>query len=190
MTPFAMIAFLAAAAVWQGTVIVNGMIYEPGGYHPYKTTISLRLREYERVAVAGGFRASLVSDGSVFETVTSVHQTEGPMLCSGIGTETLSGRTVGYLEMKTRKTSYHLALPRAFGAFACGRNQTTGADRRVVIGLGDLEAADIETADPLERTLEAADSVMKGAFQSKKTRGAVRYEYSVSWTLTREPAPR
>ena len=26
------------------------MIYEPGGYHPYKTTISLRLRESERVA--------------------------------------------------------------------------------------------------------------------------------------------
>jgi len=91
------------------------------------------------VAVAGGFRAPLVSDGSVYETVTSVHQTAGPMLCSGTGTE---------------------------------------------------EAADIETADPLVRTLEATDSVMKGAFQSKKTRGAVRYEYSVSWSVTRQPSPR
>jgi hypothetical protein len=190
MTPPATIAFLAAAAVWQGTVIVDGMIYEPGGYHPYKTTISLRLRESERVAVTGGFRAPLVSDGSVYETVTSVHQTEGPMLCSGTGTETLTGRTVGYLEATERKTSYHLALPRAFGAFACGRNHTTGRDRWVVIGLGDQEAADIETADPLVRTLEATDSVMKGAFQSKKTRGAVRYEYSVSWSVTRQPAAR
>ena len=91
MTPAATIAFLAGAAVWQGTVIVDGMIYEPSGYHPYKTTISLRLRESERVAVAGGFRVPLVSDGSVYETVTSVHQTEGPMLCSGTGTETLTG---------------------------------------------------------------------------------------------------
>jgi hypothetical protein len=185
--PLSAIPFLAVSALWQGTVVVDGMIYEPSGYHPYKTTISLRLREAGRVTVAGGFRVPLVSEGSVFETVTSVHQTEGLMLCSGTGTETLTGRTIGYLEMKARKTSYHLALPRAFGAFACGRNHTTGADRWVVIGLGDLEAADIETADPLVRTLDAADSVMKGAFQSRKTRGAVSYEYDVSWSLTRDP---
>ena len=188
MTPAATIAFLAAAAVWQGTVIVDGMIYEPSGYHPYKTTISLRLREAERVAAPGGSRVPLVSDGSVYETVTSVHQTEGPMLCSGTGTETLTGRTVGYLETKGGKTSYHLALPRAFGAFACGRNHTTGADRWVVIGLGDLEAADVETSDPLVRSLEARDSSMKGSFQSKKTRGAVRYEYSVNWSVMRVPS--
>jgi len=179
-----------AGASWRGTVIVDGMIHEPSGYHPYKTTISLRLRESERVAVASGFRVPLVSDGSVFETVTSVHQTEGPMLCSGTGTETLTGRTVGYLETKAGKTSYHLALPRAFGAFACGRNHTTGADRWVVIGVGDLEAADIETADPLVRALAGGDSVMKGSFHSKKTRGAVRYEYDVSWSLTRDRRPR
>lgn len=72
----------------------------------------------------------------------------------------------------------------------CGRNHTTGADRWVVIGLGDLEAADIETADPLVRSLEAGDSLMKGSFQSKKTRGAVRYEYSVTWSVTREALRR
>lgn len=86
------IALLAVSALWQGTVIVDGMIYEPGGYHPYKTTINLRLRESERVAVAGGFRVPLASDGSVYEVVTSVHQTDGPKLCSDTGTETLSGR--------------------------------------------------------------------------------------------------
>lgn len=188
--PLSAIAFLAVSALWRGTVVVDGMIYEPSGYHPYKTAISLRLRESERLAVAGGSRVPLVSDGSVFETVTSVHQREGLMLCSGTGTETLTGRTVGYLETKAGKTSYHLALPRAFGAFACGRNHTTGADRWVVIGLGDPEAADIETADPLVRALEAGDRLMKGSFQSKKTRGVVRYEYNVSWTVTREPAPR
>jgi hypothetical protein len=179
-----------AGASWRGTVIVDGMIYEPSGYHPYKTTISLRLREAERAAAPGGIRVPLVSDGSVYETVTSVHQTDGPMLCSGTGTETLTGRTVGYLETKAGKTSYHLALPRAFGAFACGRNHTTGADRFVIIGVGDPEAADIEAADPLVRALAAGDSLMKGSFQSKKTRGAVRYEYSVSWTVTRERLER
>src|SRR5712691_2160928 len=75
-----------AGASWHGTVIVDGMSHEPSGYHPYKTTIGLRLRESERVAVPGGFRVPLVSDGSVYDVVTSVHQTEGPMLCSGSGT--------------------------------------------------------------------------------------------------------
>ena len=175
-----------AGASWRGTVVVDGMIHEPGGYHPYKTTIGLRLREAERVAVPGGFRAALVSEGSVYQVQTSVHQTNGPMLCSGTGTETLTGRTIGYLETKAGKATYHLALPRAFGAFACGRNHTTGADRFVIIGLGDPEAADIETADPLVRALEAEGSLMKGAFRSSKTRGPVRYEYDVSWSVTRD----
>lgn len=183
--PPPVMALLAVSAFWQGMVIVDGMIYEPGGYHPYKTTISLRLRESERVAVPGGFRVPLASDGSVYEVVTSVHQTDGPMLCSGTGTETLTGRTIGYLETKAGKSTYHLALPRAFGAFACGRNKTTGADRIVIIGRGDPEAADIEMADLVVRRLEAGASVMKGSFRSSKTRGPVRYEYDVSWSLTR-----
>ena len=180
------IALLAVSALWRGTVTVDGMIHEPSGYHPYKTTIGLRLREAERVAVPGGFRAALVSEGSVYQVQTSVHQTNGPMLCSGTGTETLTGRTIGYLETKAGKATYHLALPRAFGAFACGRNHTTGADRFVIIGLGDPEAADVETADPLVRALEAEGSLMKGAFRSSKTRGPVRYEYDVSWSVTRD----
>ena len=183
---FATAASPEAGASWRGTVTVDGMIHEPSGYHPYKTTISLRLREAERVAVPGGFRAALVSEGSVYQVQTSVHQTNGPMLCSGTGTETLTGRTIGYLETKAGKATYHLALPRAFGAFACGRNHTTGADRFVIIGLGDPEAADVETADPLVRALEAEGSLMKGAFRSSKTRGPVRYEYDVSWSVTRD----
>jgi hypothetical protein len=187
---FATAASPEAGASWRGTVIVDGMIHEPSGYHPYKTTIGLRLRESGPVAVQGGSRVPLVSDGSVYQVQTSVHQTDGPMLCSGTGTETLAGRTVGYVETKAGKATYHLALPRAFGAFACGRNHTTGADRFVIIGVGDPEPADIETADPLVRALAAGDSLMKGSFQSKKTRGAVRYEYSVSWTVTRERVER
>jgi hypothetical protein len=176
-----------AGAAWRGTVIVDGMIHEPSGYHPYKTTIGLHLRQSEAVAVRGGFRAALVSDGSVYEVETSVHQTNGPMLCSGTGTETLTGRTIGYVETKAGKATYHLALPRAFGAFACGRNHTTGANRFVIIGLGDPEAADIETADLLVRALEAGGSLMKGTFRSSKTRGPVRYEYDVRWSVTRQP---
>jgi hypothetical protein len=100
------------------------------------------------------------------------------------------GPTVGYVETKGGKPTYHLALPRAFGAFACGWNRTTGANRVVIIGRGDPEAADIETADPVVRTLQTGDSVMKGSFRSTKTRGVVRYEYKVSWSVTREPPPR
>jgi len=183
---FATVASPEAGASWRGTVTVDGMIHEPSGYHPYKTTIGLCLREAERVAVPGGFRAALVSEGSVYQVQTSVHQTNGPMLCSGTGTETLTGRTIGYLETKAGKATYHLALPRAFGAFACGRNHTTGADRFVIIGLGDPEAADVETADPLVRALEAGGSVMKGSFRSSKARGPVRYEYDVRWSVTRD----
>ena len=184
--PVLAMALLAASALWRGTVIVDGMIYEPGGYHPYKSTINLRLRESEGVAVPGGLRVPLASDGSVYEVQTSVHQTNGPMLCSGTGTETLTARTIGYVETKGGKATYHLALPRAFGAFACGRNHTTGANRFVIIGLGDPEAADIETADPVVRALEAGGSLMKGTFRASKTRGPVSYEYDVSWTVTRE----
>jgi hypothetical protein len=108
----------------------------------------------------------------------------------GHGTETLAGRTVGYVETKASKATYHLALPRAFGAFACGRNHTTGANRFVIIGLGDPEAADIETADAVVRVLEAEGSLMKGTFRASKTRGPVRYDYDVSWSVTREPSPR
>ena len=183
------IALLAVSALWRGTVTVDGMIYEPGGHHPYKTTINLRLRESQPVAVPGGSRVPLVSYGSVYEVVTSVHQTEGPMLCSGTGTETLTGRAIGYVETKAGKATYHLALPRAFGAFACGRNHTTGANRFVIIGVGDPEAADIETADPLVRALEAEGSLMKGTFRASKTRGPVSYEYDVSWSMTRESSP-
>jgi len=183
---FATAASPEAGASWRGTVIVDGMIHEPSGYHPYKTTIDLRLRESARVAVPGGFRVPLVSDGSVYQVQTSVHQTDGPMLCSGTGREALTGRAIGYVETKAGKATYHLALPRAFGAFACGRNHTTGANRFVIIGLGDPEAADVETADPLVRALEAGGSVMKGSFRSSKTRGPVRYEYDVRWSVTRD----
>jgi hypothetical protein len=35
-------------ASWRGTVKVDGMIYEPGGYHPYVATITLHLREAKK----------------------------------------------------------------------------------------------------------------------------------------------
>ena len=161
------------------------MVREPGGYHPYKTTLSLVLREAERVAVPGGSRVWLVSDDSRSEVVTSVHQENGPLLCAGTGTETLSGR-IGYLETRAGATTYHLAIPRAFGAFACGRNLRTKRDRVVVIGAGDAEAAEIETADAA-RSLERRGTVMTGSFRSTKSRQSVSYEYEVTWSLTRQP---
>lgn len=176
----------ASGPSWHGTVKVDGMIYEPGGYHPYVATITLHLREGARSTVPGGFRVELVSEGSTNDVRTSVHQASGLMLCSGTGTETLPTRAVGYLETKAGTTRYHLAVPRAFGAFACGQNHAIKRDRVVIIGDGDREPAEIETSDSVLRTLEA-NWVMKGSFESTKTRGAVRYEYKIGWSLDREP---
>jgi hypothetical protein len=183
-TLLALAQAIGAAPTWRGTVVIDGMIHEPGGYHPYKATVTLRLRASERVAVSGGSRVTLASDSSVSNVETSVHQESGLLLCSGTGTETLTGR-IGYLETRAGKTTYHLAIPRAFGAFGCGRNHAIKRNRVVVIGQGDPEAAEIETADSVVRVLEHGDA-MKGSFQSSKTRPPVRYEYSVTWSLTRE----
>jgi len=174
--------------MWRGTVKVHGMIYEPGGYHPYTTLVSLYLREGERTLIPGGFRVSLVSEDSVYDVQTSVYQSDGLLICSGTGAETLTGATIGYLETKGGRTVYHLAMPRAFGAFACGRNRRVRADRVVIIGRGDYEARSIETEDTAVRALEGG--AMEGSWESSKTRGAVRYEYSVSWSISREPPER
>src|SRR5262245_17582464 len=165
------------------------MIHEPGGYHPYSATIALRLRESERVPVTGGFRIPLVSDGSVNEVQMSVHQVGGPVLCSGVGVEALPDRTIGYLEAKGGRTTYRLAIPRAFGAFACGQNRAIKRNRVVTIGVGDAVAAEIETQDSVVRELDESNSVMQGSFESTKTRGPVRYEYSISWSITRATQP-
>jgi hypothetical protein len=173
------------SGVWRGTVTVNGMIHEPGGYHPYKSTMTIALREGQRVAVPGGYRVSLVSEGSRNEVATSVHQIGGSLLCSGTGTETLDGR-FGYLETKGDKTTYHLAFPRAFGAFACGTNKAIKRNRVVVIGAGDHEAADVETVDDAVRAVQRDGTVMAGSFRSTKFRQPVTYEYEVTWSLTRQ----
>jgi hypothetical protein len=131
---------------------------------------------------------SLVSEDSVYHVQTSVYQSDGLLICSGIGTETLTGVAIGYMETKAGSTIYHLVLPRAFGAFACGRNRKVRADRVVIIGRGDHEARDIETEDASVRTLERG--AMEGSWKSTKTPGAVRYEYSVSWSISREPLER
>lgn len=191
--PVSALLFIAAglpesSPSWRGTVKVDGMIYEPGGYHPYVATITLHLREAERSVIAGGIRVALVSEGSTNDVQTSVHQTSGLMLCAGTGTESLPGRAIGYLETKAGRTTYHLAVPRAFGAFACGQNHAIKRDRVVIIGDGDPEPAEIETSDSVLRTLAESNSVMKGSFESTKTRGAVRYEYKISWSVTREPS--
>jgi len=173
-------------ATWHGVVEVDGMIHEPGGYHPYLATITLRLREGRRLAIPGGFRVPLISEGSLNEVRTSVHQTDGPMLCSGTGTEPLPARAIGYLEAKAGRMTYHLAIPRAFGAFACGLNRAIKRDRVVVIGAGDPEPAEIETVDSALRAVEREGSLMQGSFEAEKTRAPVTYHYKVTWSLARE----
>ncbi len=111
--------------MWLGTVVVEGMVHEPGGYHPHTTTISLRLRESNRVPIDGGFRVPLTSRSSTSDVKHSLHLTDGLLVCSGTGRETLTNDTFGYLETKAGRTVYHLAIPRAFGAFACGLNRST-----------------------------------------------------------------
>jgi hypothetical protein len=183
------VAALAEVSSWRGVVKVEGMIHEPGGYHPYSATITLRLRESERVPVAGGFRVPLLSSGSVNEVRTSVHQVGGPMLCSGVGSETLPDGAVGYLEARGDRTTYRLEIPRAFAAFACGRNRATRQNRIVTIGVGDAVAGEIEAQDSVVRELEQRNAVMEGAFESAKAQGTVRYEYRVSWSIRRTPEP-
>jgi len=174
---------------WRGVVTVDGMIHEPSGFHPYAARLTLRLREAGRVAIDGGHRVVLVSEDSTNDVRTSVHQTDGPMLCAGTGTETLPTAVIGYLETKGGRTTYHLAVPRAFGAFTCGRNHAIARDRVITIGDGDPEPVDIETSDTVVRTLDAGSSAMKGSFESSRSRGAVRYEYRVAWSILREPRP-
>ena len=178
-----------AVPSWHGVVTVDGTIHEPSGFHPYSATITLRLREAGRVAIDGGHRVVLVSEGSTNDVRTSVHQTDGPMLCAGTGTETLPTAVIGYLETKAGRTTYHLAVPRAFGAFACGRNRPIARDRVITIGDGDPEPVEIETSDTFVRTLGEGGSAMKGSFESSRSRGAVRYEYKVAWSIVREPRP-
>jgi len=173
-------------ATWQGVVSVEGMIREPGGFHPYRATITLHLLEGDRLPIRGGFRVPLASNDSTNEVQTSVHQTEGLMLCSGAGKETLPSRVVGYVETRAGQSTYHLAVPRAFGAFACGEDQKIKRDRVVVIGAGDAEPAEIETADPRTREVGKEGSLMEGAFVATKTRGPVSYDYKVTWSLVRQ----
>jgi hypothetical protein len=111
-------------------------------------------------------------------------------MARGHGTATLPNRAIGYLEMKAGRTTYHLVIPRAFGAFTCGQNQVIKRDRVVIIGDGDPESAEIETANTVLRMLASTGSVMKGAFESTKSRGQVRYEYKISWSVTREVSAR
>lgn len=170
---------------WHGTVTVTGMIHEPEGYHPYTTTATLRLHEGERVRTDGALRVSLISDSSMIDVEHSLFQSDGSLVCSGSGTEELPNGTIGYLETKGRKTRYHLAIPRAFGAYACGQNRKTTANRFVIVGSGDHEPVRIETEDREVRFLVEADSVMRGVFESTKSRGAVSYEYKVEWNVVR-----
>jgi len=186
---FVLTAIPEPARSWRGVVTVDGMIHEPSGYHPYAATLTLRLREAGRSAVAGGYRVALLSEGSTNDVRTSVHQTDGPMLCAGTGTETLPTAVIGYLERRAGRTTYHLAVPRAFGAFTCGRNHAIARDRVITIGDGDPEPVDIETSDTVVRTLDEGRSAMKGSFESSRSRGAVRYEYKVGWSIVREPRP-
>ncbi len=175
---------------WSGVVTVIGVTHEPpAGYHPYTATLTLRLLEGERVVVAGGFRIPLVSHGSTNAAQTSVHQADGLTFCSGKGEETLPQAVIGYLEAKGGKTTYHLALPRAYAAFLCGENHASPWNRVVVVGHGDPESAEIETEDPVVRVLENGDTLMKGTFDSTAKRGPNHYEYTVRWLLTRRREP-
>jgi hypothetical protein len=170
--------------LWRGSAVVEGVVHEPGAYHPYVSTATLRLREGAREGVPGGVRVALVSEGSTLAVSTEVRQLQGGLVCSGRGAEAIPDGPMGYVESIGGETSYHLVLHRAFGAFACGENHVVRRDRVVIIGRGDPEAAEIETADSLLRRLAGAG--MEGTFRASKTRGSVSYEYEVRWSLKRE----
>jgi hypothetical protein len=186
----AMTAPPASGYSWSGIVTITGVTHEPpAGYHPYTATMTLRLLEGDRVAVAGGFRVPLFSHGSRNAAQTSVHQADGLTFCSGRGEETLPSAVIGYLEARGGRMTYHLALPRAYAAFLCGENHASPWNRVVVIGRGDPESAEIETEDSVVRVLEDGDTLMKGTFEATMTRSPNHYEYSVRWLLTRRREP-
>jgi hypothetical protein len=180
----------ASGYSWSGVVTVIGITHEPpAGYHPYAATITLRLLEGPQVVVAGGVRIPLLSHGSRNAARTSVHQADGLTFCSGKGEEALPRAVIGYLEAKGGRTTYHLAVPRAYAAFLCGENHASPWNRVVVIGRGDPEPAEIETEDSVARVLENGGTRMEGAFDSTARRGPNHYEYTVRWSLTRRPEP-
>ena len=188
---------LLSIVLWTGTAQVDAMIWEGGGEHPYTTDFTLEYRETSRTPALDangaviGHRVRLVPQRVALRVH---HEVRGLLNCTGGGeeivTEAPEAELVVLLEGKPPAGAYQLVLPRAIGAFACGRKRNRG-DRRVGIGTG-LFHADVEVADAQPRSLEADGSRMRGAYQERHERNysaslqhLVRYEFNVKWDLHR-----
>jgi hypothetical protein len=77
------------------------------------------------------------------------------------------------------------------GAFACGTKKNAG-DRWVIVGSGLFHpAGDVDAADSVVRSPEAAGTRMRGSFSfsDASQRRAVRHDYRVTWDLRRQVQP-
>ena len=188
---------LLSVVLWTGTAQVDVMIWEGGGEHPYTTDFALEYRETGRTPVLdakGAVIAHRVRLVPQRVALSAHHEVRGLLNCTGGGEEVVTGAPEAELvvPLKARQPAgaYQLVLPRAIGAFACGRKRNAG-DRRVGIGAG-LFQADVEVADAQPRSLEDDSSRMRGAYQERHERNysagpqhLVRYEFNVKWDLRR-----
>lgn len=186
---------LLSVVLWTGTAQVDVMIWEGGGEHPYMTDFALEYRETGRTPILDanggvvGHRVRLVPRRVALRVH---HEVRGLLNCAGGGEEVVAEAPEAELvvPVKGKAAAYQLVLPRAIGAFACGRKRNAG-DRRVGIGAG-LFQADVEVADAQPRSLEDDGSRMRGAYQERHERNysaspqhLVRYEFNVKWDLRR-----
>ncbi len=166
---------LLSVVLWTGTAQVDVMIWEGGGEHPYTTDFALEYQEAGRTPVVGGKGAVIGHRVRLVPRRVALkahHEVRGLLNCSGGGeeivTEPPEAQVVVPLPGTRSLAIYQLVLPRAVGAFGCGR-KGNAADRRVGIGTG-LFPADVEVADAQARSLEADGTQMRGACRDRYER--------------------
>jgi hypothetical protein len=173
---------IVAGVTWVGSAHVDVMIWESGGEHPYHSAFELAYDQRPNVT-GKGWRLVPRRVRVVVE-----HEVRGLLSCTGNGEELVKNVREGAIGADG---TYQLELPRAIGAFACGKNVTNKTDRRVSIGTG-LFNADAEMEDSDTRTLEAGGLNMEGSYTRRQKRqydaserGVIEYEFRVRWNLAR-----
>ena len=203
-----MLDALLAATLWVGSARVDVMIWEPGGEHPYTTDFELEYREADPSPIHASNGAEVGRDIRLvpLRIATRVqHTVRGLLNCSGSGQEVITDGPAGAVFVPfpgwkgvsalgtpvPAAGAYQIVLPRAVGAFACGTKKNAG-DRWVVVGSGLFHpAGDVDAADRVVRSPEAAGTRMRGSFSFSDVsqHRAVRHDYRVTWDLRRRVQP-
>src|SRR6266536_2537611 len=183
-----LVAALLAGAVWTGKARVHVMNWEEGGEHPYQTDFEIRYHEGVSTEVQDtggrvvGHRIALVPERISLKVW---HQVRGLLNCDGTGEETSADDPGGAIVVPLRNETladivgvavppsgaYQLVLPRAYGAYACGRGNRNLGNRRAGIG-SMLFSSDVEFDDKEVRFLDAGGTRMRGAYSYRRSRSA------------------